>query len=197
MAGRNGKREARARLALGLLLYEINKDECAAEVLRAGLSYAPDLVEARVWLGFAYGRMISYEEMIGEFVEAISLDEGAARAAVSGEPEEVRKIRQVLYEPSEASAPVPAIERRHSAIPPEIREAWELVEAAGEHIGAGRDAEAVEALERSIELDPASQHALALLSFAYLLDSREREDWAGRTALWQLSPWLSRLIFES
>jgi tetratricopeptide (TPR) repeat protein len=182
---------ARARLALGLLLYKINKDECAAEVLRAGLSYAPDLVEAHVWLGFVYGRLIAYEEMVGEFVEAIYLDEGAARAAVGGEPEEVVKIRQVLYGQPEESA-----QGWHPAVPPQLREAWDLAGTAAEHIRVGRDSEAVAALERSVTLDPVSQHAIAMLSFAYLLDGRERAAWAHRTTLWQISPWLARLIFE-
>lgn len=194
MNGKRGEKVARARLALGMLLYEINKDECAAEVLRAGLSYAPDLVEAHVWLGFVCGRMIAYEEMVGEFVEAICLDEGAARAAVGGEPEEVMRIRRVLYEQPEE--PGPASERWHPAVPPELREAWDLAETAAEHISAGRDSEAVAALERSVKLDPVSPHATAMLSFAYLLDGRERAAWAHRTALWQVSPWLARLIFE-
>lgn len=187
-------REARARLALGLLLYEVNKDECAAEVLRAGLSYAPDLVEAHVWLGFVYGRMTSYEEMIGSFREALRLDPQAVRAAVGAEPEQVRQIRLILHPLPESTAP--AGKAPNPAIPPEIKEAWELAEAASDYVRAGRDAEAVEALEKSLSLDPTWPHATALLCLVYLLNREQNAAWADRSVLRKISPWLSRLIFR-
>jgi Tfp pilus assembly protein PilF len=197
MAKRHEEREARARLALGLLLYEINKNECAAEVLRAGLSYDPGLVEAHVWLGFVYGEMVRYEEMIGAFREAIR-NPRAARRTIGREPEEVSQIRLILYALPESPTPMPSDERWNPAVPREIREAWELVEAASEYIGAGRDAQAVDALEKSLKLDPVSPHATSLLVFAYLLlESSQRVAWGARSVLWEVSPWLARLIFRS
>jgi len=194
MVNRLDEREARARLALGMLLYDINKDECAAEVLRAGLSYDSGLVEAYVGLGFVYGRMVDYEEMVGAFREAISRSHQAARAAISEEPEEVKQARLILYAPQHLSAT--SAMSCEPAVPSYVREAWELSELACEHIGTGRDAEAVEALERSLKLDPISPHATSLLVFAYLvMNDDQRTEWADRSVLWKISPWLGRLLF--
>jgi hypothetical protein len=43
-------------------------------------------VEAYVGLGFVYGRMVCYEEMIGASTEAIRHDRQAARTTVGEEP---------------------------------------------------------------------------------------------------------------
>jgi tetratricopeptide (TPR) repeat protein len=195
MSERRDERAARARLALGLLLYDINKDECAAEVLRAGLSYAPDMVEAYVALGFIYARLIQYEEMLGAFGAALRLDPQTARRAAVEEPEEIRQIQLIFYPVQAASAAT--ADDWSPGLPSEIREAWELVEVASEHIRTGRDIEAVEALERAVRLDSASAHPTALLIFAYLLLARNQQAvWAGRSVLWTISPWLARLIFQ-
>lgn len=197
MTDRWEAREARARLALGLLLYDVNKDECAAEVLRAGLSYDPGLVEAYVWLGFVYGRLAHYEEMIGAFMAALDLDPQAARAAVGEEPEEVWRIRLILYPLREPSATAEV--SWNPAVPADVREACELAEAACAHIGAGRDVEAVEALERSLRLDPVSPHTTSLLALTYLLLGGHAEKWvvgAVESVLWEVSPWLARLLFR-
>ena len=61
-------KEARMRLALGLMLEEIGKYECAAEALRAAIACDPLLVEAHVWLGMIYEGTARYEEVVGEFV---------------------------------------------------------------------------------------------------------------------------------
>ncbi|MCA1568294.1 MAG: hypothetical protein LC803_22145 [Acidobacteria bacterium] len=190
-------KDARMRLAMGLMLEEIGKYECAADVLRAAIACDPLLVEAHVWLGIIYEGTVRYEEVVGEFVEAIRIDERAARMAVSTEPEEITRIRQILNGWPVTPPPIPEKETWYPPeLPPQIREASELSEAASKHIGAGRDAEAVEALERAVRLDPVSRPYVALLAFAYVLNSRERATWASRSVLWEVSPRLARVVFK-
>ena len=190
-------KEARMRLALGLMLDEMGKYECAEEALRAAIACDPLLVEAHVWLGIIYEGTARYEEMMGEFVEAIGIDEQAARLAVSIEPEEITRIRQILHAWPVTSSPVPEEEHEYPPeLPPQIREASELSEAASKHIGAGRDAEAVEALERAVRLDPVSRPYAALLAFVYVLNRQQRVAWASRSVLWEVSPGLARVIFK-
>lgn len=187
-----GIRIARSRLAIGVLLSDFGKSECAAEVLRAGLAYDPDMVEAHVALGLAYGRLTQYEEMVGSFIRAISLDRRKASQALCEAPEEVKRIRAILYEPAEDVGP-------HPLMPAEVREATELVEAACEQIylgGEEAEAAAVEMLERAVRLDPASTDPTTILAFAYLLLSYEqRSEWGAKSVLWEASPWLARLFF--
>ena len=190
-------KDARMRLALGLMLDEIGKYECAADVLRAAIACDPLLVEAHVWLGIIYEGTVRYEEVVGEFVEAIKIDEQAARMAVSTELEEITRIRQILN--AWPVTPSPVLEEEHvypPGLPPEIREASELSESASKHIGAGRDAEAVEALERAVRLDLVSRPYAALLAFAYVLNRQQRVLWASRSVLWEVSPGLARVIFK-
>ncbi len=190
-------KDARMRLALGLMLDEIGKSECAADVLRAAIACNPLLVEAHVWLGIVYEGRARYEEMVGEFVEAIGIDERAARMAVSTEPDEITRIRQILNAWPVTPSPIP--EEKHvypPGLPREIREASELSEAASKHIGAGRDAEAVEALERAVRLDPVSPPYAALLTFAYVLNRQQRVLWASRSVFWEVSPGLARVVFK-
>jgi tetratricopeptide (TPR) repeat protein len=185
------------RLVLGLMLEEIGKYECAADVLRAAIACDPLLVEAHVWLGIMYEGTVCYEETVREFVEAIRIDEQAARMAVSTEPEEITRIRQILNAWPVLPSPVP--EEKHvypSGLPREIREASELSEEASKHIGARRDTEAVEALEKAVRLDPVSRPYVALLTFAYMLNKRERAAWASRSVLWEVSPGLARVTFK-
>jgi tetratricopeptide (TPR) repeat protein len=190
-------KDARMRLALGLMLDEIGKYECAADVLRAAIACDPLLVEAHVWLGIIYEGTVRYEEVVGEFVEAIRIDEQAARMAVSTEPEEITRIRQILNAWPVTPSPVPNEEHVYPPdLPPQIREASELSEAASKHIGAGRDAEAVEALERAMRLDPVSRPYAALLTFAYVLNRQQRALWASRSVLWEVSPGLARVVFK-
>jgi tetratricopeptide (TPR) repeat protein len=190
-------KEARMRLALGLMLEEIGKSECAADVLRAAIACDPLLVEAHVWLGIVYEGMVRYEEVVGEFVEAIRIDEQAARMAVSTEPEEITRIRQILNAWPETPSPVPEEEHAYPPdLPPRIREAAELSGAASKHIGAGQDAEAVEALESAVRLDQVSRPYAALLAFSYVLNRQQRALWASRSVLWEVSPGLARVVFK-
>jgi Tfp pilus assembly protein PilF len=189
-------KEARMRLALGLMLDEIGKSECAAEALRAAISCDPLLVEAHVWLGIIYEGTARFEEMVREFVEAIGIDEQAARMAVSTEPEEITKIRQILNAWPVSPLPVPEEQEYPPELPPQIREASELSETAAKHISARRDAEAVEALERAVRLDPVSRPYAALLAFVYVLNRQQRAVWASRSVLWEVSPGLARVIFK-
>lgn len=191
MVYRRDERAARARLALGLMLHEIGKDACAAEVFRAGLSYDPKLVEAYVALGFAYGRLIQYEEMVGAFAEAIRFDRTRAIEAACEEPPEVRQIKGILYGPPD---PLTTEEiSRRPAVPPAVLEASQLVGSACKYLG---DTEAVDALERAVRLDSASADGTSMLAFAYLLLAEDqRAGWAGESVLWVTSPWLARFFF--
>lgn len=188
------KRAARARLALGAMLHHVGKDDCAAEVYRAGLAYDPSLVEAHVALGFAYGRLVQYEEMIGAFAEAVRLDRRGAIEAAREEPPEVERIREVLYGLGPAS-PKDTTEKESwpPGVPASVREATELVEAALKRLG---EAWAVDALERAVRLDPVSADNTSLLALAYLLlPEEECEARGGSSVLWKTSPWLARLFF--
>jgi tetratricopeptide (TPR) repeat protein len=192
MAYRLDKRAARARLALGAMLHHMGKDDCAAEVYRAGLAYDPGLVEAHVALGFAYGRLVQYEEMIGAFAEAVRLDRRGAIEAAREEPPEVERIREVLYGAAEPGGATEGT-RWPAGVPAPVREAAELVEAALKRLG---EAEAVDALERAVRLDPASTDNMSMLAFAYLLlPEEECEARGGSSVLWEASPWLARLFF--
>lgn len=190
MAYRRDERVARARLTLGVMLNEIGKDACAAEVLRAGLAYDLESVEIHVALGFTYGRLLHYEEMLGAFAEAIRIDRRRAIEAACEEPLEVGQVREILYGP-----PEPSVEeaRPHPAMPAAVREAAELVGYACKHLG---EVEAVDALEKSVRLDSASADPTSMLAFAYLLlPDGWREEWAD-SVLWEVSAWLARLLFK-
>lgn len=191
------EREARARFLLGQLVAGIYKDECAAELLRAAISYMPEMAEAHVELGFVYCRLESYEEMLRAFGEAIRLDERAVRASVQDEPVELGEIRRLLY--PERSAPALAGEACAAAVPGYVKETAALVDLAREHVGAGRDTEAVAALEAALRLDETHLYAAALLSLAYLLN-REGVGITlpkvGRSVLWEVEPGLAELLFE-
>ena len=191
------EREARARFLLGRLLADIYKDECAAELLRDAISYMPEMEAAHVELGFVYCRLEIYEEMLGAFGEAIRLDQRAVRAAVREDPAELEAIRRVLY--AERPTPMRADETRVAAVPAYVRETWALVDLAREHIGAGRDDEAIAALEAVLRLDATYPYAAALLSLAYLL-VREGGGMAMTglegSVLWEVEPALAELLFR-
>lgn len=191
------ERESRARFLLGRLLTDIYKDECAAELLRDAIYYSPGMAEAHVDLGIVYCRLERFEEMLGAFREAIRLDERATRAAIRDEPAELEAIGRVLY--PERPTPAPMDEAGVAAIPGFVRETAALVGLAREHIGSGRDAEAVAALEASLRLDETYQYAVALLALAYLgikkgagMELTEVK----RSVLWEEKPALAELLFE-
>jgi tetratricopeptide (TPR) repeat protein len=165
MASEWYQQEARTRFLLGAVLVEIAEDEYAIELFRCALERDPTLVAAHVYLGLAYGRMGNYEEMFGAFREAVRLDLPSVRASVVKEPEEVALITRLLKPPS----PVPASETMETVMPAEYVEAGNLVRMGMEQITAGRDEKAIEALERSLRIDPEFPLAISLLSLAYLL----------------------------
>lgn len=191
------EREARARYLLGQLLADIHEDECAAKMLRAAISYMPGMAEAHVKLGFIYCRLEMYEETVGSLREAIRLDERAVRAAVRDDPAELEAIRRVLY--PERPTPAPADKARVVKVPAYVRQTWALVDLAREHIGAGRDDEAVAALEAVLRLDETYLYASTLLSLAYLLIRRHggmmTTEGEG-SILWEVEPTLAELLFK-
>lgn len=191
------EREARARYLLGRLLADIHEDECAAELLRAAISYMPGMAEAHVKLGFVYCRLEMYEEAVGSLREAVRLDEQSVRAAVRDDPAELEAIRRVLYPERQTSAP--GDEARAAKVPAYVRQAWALVDLAREHIGAGRDDEAVAALEAVLRLDETYLYAITLLSLAYLL-IREHGGAVPKegegSILWEVEPAWAELLFK-
>lgn len=191
------EREARARFLLGQLLAGISKDECAAELLRDAISYLPEMAAAHVELGVILCRQERFEEMLAAFREAVRLDEQAVRTAVWDEPAELEAIRLVLY--PERPTPVRADETRVAAIPAYVRETWALVDLAREHVGAGRDDEAVAALEAVLRLDATYPYACALLTLAYLLvrEGGGMVPTGGEgSVLWEVEPAFAQLLFK-
>jgi len=165
MASEWYQQEARARFLLGAVLVEVAEDEYAIELFQSALQRDPTLVAAHVHLGFAYARMGTYEEMLGAFREAVRLDPSSVRTSVIKEPDEVALIARLLKPPS----PVLASETMETVMPAEYVEAGNLVKTGMDQIAAGRDDEAIEALERSLRIDPEFPLAISLLSLAYLL----------------------------
>jgi tetratricopeptide (TPR) repeat protein len=199
MAGRDNKREARARFLLGMLLAEIYSNECAAELLSEAIELDPGLVAAHVELGFVLARDEDYTGMVEAFREAISIDPAAARAAAVWEPDEMEQLWGILRPEVVRSAPPSP--SPPPQMPAEFREAWRLTSLAGQHVGAGRDGEAVAALTGALRLDITSTFAVALLAFTCLLIQAGGEA-AGAPAeaegvLREAEPGLAALLFES
>jgi tetratricopeptide (TPR) repeat protein len=191
---RRNEKEARAQLLLGLLLADINENECAAELFRSVLLYISDSVEARIELGIVCCRIEAYREMVESFRDAIRIDPQAVRVAISKEPEEMEHLRQILYVEEDALGPAASL----TAIPSDILEAGELVTLACEHLTAGRDYEAVEALERSLRIDSTFPLAISLLALAYLLlGDLGRRQVATGSILWKISPQLCQFFLLS
>jgi tetratricopeptide (TPR) repeat protein len=193
MLGELDKQEAHKLHVLGLLLSGLSQHECAAELFRMALIYDSSLVAARVHLGITYGHMDSYDEMLQIFTEAIRIDPIAARIAPIEEPEEVGLINRMLVM-------YPAVETRPwvETMPREFVEAGDLTVLGRRHVFEGKYVEAVEALERSLEIDPTFPVAVAVLSFAYLL---LRETVGGiptnreKSVLWGIEPTLAKRLF--
>lgn len=198
MVGKRDEGEGRARYLLGLyLLSDLYKDECAAELLRDAVYYVPELTEARVALGIAYCRLDRFGEMLDEFREAVAADAAAVRKAVRESPDELEGLRRLLH-PRQEIAPAPG-QAHEATIPSHYRESWALVGLGMEQIGAGRDAEAVAALEAALRLDETNRYGVALLAMAYFLCHESRGVGLGetiRSVLWEAEPKLAELLFE-
>lgn len=199
MAGTDNRREARARFLLGMLLAEVHSNECAAELLGQAVELDPELVAARVELGFVLARDEDYVGMVEAFREAIRIDPTAARSAAVWEPDEMERLWGVLRPETVRTAPP------RSSPPPrmpvEFREAGRLTGLAGEHVGAGRDNEAAAALEEALRLDPTWPFAVALMAFTCLLRTAEG-DTGGVVAeseevLREVAPALAKLLFNT
>jgi tetratricopeptide (TPR) repeat protein len=195
MANERNQRDARARFLIGAILADIAEDEYAIELFRSALERDPKLAAAHIHLGLAYGRQGSYKEMLVEFREAIRLDPLSVRTAVAKAPEEVALIARLLNPPS----PMPASETLVTAMPAHYVEAGNLVRTGREHIAAGRDEKAIEALERSLRIDPEFPLAISLLSLSYLLLRMSRgavQIDAQASVLFEIDVTLARLIFS-
>jgi tetratricopeptide (TPR) repeat protein len=199
MAGRDNKREARARFLLGNLLAEIYSNECAAELLSDAARLDPGLVAAHVDLGFVLARDEDYKGMIEAFREAIRIDPSAARAAAVWEPDEMEPLWRILRpEAPRAGRPRPS---PSPAMPAVFREAGALVSSAGEHLTAGRDEAAAAALMQAIRLDPTYSFPIAMLALITLL-AQSKTSAAGAMVdaegvLREVEPGLAELLFDS
>jgi hypothetical protein len=199
MAGRDDKREARARFLLGKLLAEVYSDECAAELLGEAVELDPSLVAARVELGFVLVRVEDYTGMVEAFREAIHIAPVEARSAAVWEPDEMEQLWGILR----PGIPRTALPRTSpgQGMPAEFREAGRLTREGGEHVGAGRDGEAVDALAGALRLDPTSTFAVAMLAFTCLLMSAHREAEGAvvkaEEVLREVAPGLAGLLFAT
>lgn len=188
-------REARARYLLGRLLADVHQDRCAAKLLRDAVHYMPDLVAAYVELGFVYCRLEKYPGMVGALRRAIGIDAGVVRATVRDEWPELEQLRRALY-PKQPRA-VTDGRGVGLAVPGYVRESWALVELGREHLAAGRDGEAVAALEAALKLDRMHLDAVALLALTHLLMRAGGGEVGPGGLLRKLRPRLARLIFET
>jgi tetratricopeptide (TPR) repeat protein len=195
MASEWYQQEARARFLLGVVLVEIAEDEYAIELFRCALERDPTMVAAYVHLGLAYGRLRTYQAMLGAFREAVQIDPLSVRTSVVKEPEEVPLIARLLNPPSS----VPASETLKTVMPAEYVEAGNLVRTGKDLIAVGRDEKAIEALERSLRIDLEFPLAISLLSLAYLLHRTTRRALpvdAKASVLFEIDATLAKLIFN-
>jgi tetratricopeptide (TPR) repeat protein len=199
MAVRDDKREARARLLLGKLLAEVYSNECAAEMLGEAIELDPGLVTARVELGFVLVRVEDYTGMVEAFRDAIRIDAVEARSAAVFEPDEMEPLWGILR----PETPRTALPRTSTGrgMPAEFREAGRLTREGGEHVGAGRDGAAVDALVGALRLDPTSTFAVAMLALTCLLLSAQREAEGAvvkaEEVLRMVAPGLAGLLFAT
>jgi tetratricopeptide (TPR) repeat protein len=195
MANERNQRDARARFLLGAVLARIAEDEYAIELFRSALERDPTLVAAHIHLGLAYGKQGTYEEMLGAFREAVRLDPLSVRTSVVKAPEEVALIEQLLNPPP----PMPASEMLATAIPAHYVDAGNLVRTGRDQTASGRDEEAIEALERSLRIDPEFPLAISLLTIAYLLLRTTRRSFPvdiRASVLFEIDTALAKLIFN-
>lgn len=199
MAGWRDEREARAMYLLGRLFSEDYRYELAKALLLAALDYMPELAAARVELGIVYGGLERYEEMAGEFREAIRLDVRAVRTAVREKPEELEDLRRVLYPRPEMT---PQDRERAPAIPAylaDLDESAALLEFGRGEMAVERDRHAIELLERAVRLDHTSNFAIAILSLAYLLSWEGGEKASTKneeSVLWEVLPEFAEMLFK-
>jgi tetratricopeptide (TPR) repeat protein len=165
MASEWGKQEAHKLLILGLVFADRYDNERALDLFTEALSHNPSLVAAHVALGMTYGQLEAYAKMLSTFREAINLNSLTLRIAIVQKPKEVALIHRILTPPD----PSPPNEALIMMMPAEFEKAGNLVKTGMDYIAEGRDEEAIEALEQSLQLDPQSQYAISLLALAYLL----------------------------
>lgn len=190
------QQEAKARFILGVVLSDVCGEESAAELYRQALRYDPYLVPAYVRLGISYAYASDYPAMLGAFEKAIGIDSAAARVAACVGPAEALQIKSILFPPEPASTKG----RYASGMPTEFKEAGDLVTLSMQHLAAGRDGEAVSALERSLSIDDTHDFAISLLSLTYLLLRKQNGPLAvtgGRSMLWGIAPDLAAYLLSS
>ncbi|HEY0172353.1 MAG TPA: hypothetical protein VGB98_15130 [Pyrinomonadaceae bacterium] len=190
------QREARARFVLGVVLSDVCGEEFATELYRQALRHNPYLVPAYVRLGVSYAYAADYPSMLGAFEKAIGLDPAAARIAACEEPAEALQIKRILFPPEPTSTEGTYV----SAMPAEFKVAGDLVTMSMQHLAAGRDGEAVRALERSLSIDDTHDFAVALLSLTYLLLRKQNgplEGARGKSMLWGIAPDLAAYLLSS
>jgi tetratricopeptide (TPR) repeat protein len=198
MTGGHDERGARARLVLGMVLKDAGEQDCAVELFHRALSFKPNLVEAHVCIGFASWLADDAAAMYEAFSVATRLDPSAVRAALLERPEEARLITLILY-PKQYGAPAPS-EGQESVIPVEVRDRAGRLAGAEGLVAEGRDAEAIEEIERLLDEDPEDLHPVPLLVLAHLLlraTGAEVMVTGRASALWGIEPGLAKLLFRS
>jgi len=197
MTDKTDEREAWASYLIGLLLSDNCSYELAESLLRDALGHMPGLAAACVALGVVYCGLERYEQMLEEFRDAVRLDVRAVRAAVREEPKELGELRRVLYPPSEAT-PLPKRDNSR-LIPTHVYAGAALAEQGVAEMAAGRDAQAVDFLERALRLDPSGSYPVTMLALAYLLSWESEGEGPTvneESVLWEAAPELAGVLFK-
>jgi tetratricopeptide (TPR) repeat protein len=191
------QREARAYLVLGVLLEEMGELDYATGMFRRAASLSPDSVEPRLRWGFLRWRLGDASGMYEAFSEAVRSDPVAVRAAVGEEPEEARLIELVLY-PRQYHLPPQELE---TGAPPEVGEWCDRLTRAESAMAEGREAEAIDSLERMLRENPEDPYPVPLLVLAYLLlgtaGGGEGQSASEESMLKNIQPGLATLLFRS
>lgn len=156
-----------ALMNLAVISLRTGHDEEAVRCFKSSLKLKPDLVEAYIGLGLAYGLMDKYVAMAESFRNAIKTDQAAVRKWVKSSLPEPHVW--LSFSPEYAHITGKMAEFLH-----DLDEADALSRLATTHISRGLDEAAVTALEYCLKLIPNNDAAITLLSIAYLfLESKE------------------------
>jgi tetratricopeptide (TPR) repeat protein len=199
MTERHDKREANAFFILGVLLEDAGEPECAATLFHKAISHSPDQARPHVRLASIRWMEGDAAGMYEAYRTAVQINPQAVRDGVQEEPEEARLISLVLY-PRQYSMSLPPVDMER-VVPFEVRDRAKRQTRAERLVAEGRDAEAIEELERLLTEDPEEMSPVPLLALAYLL--LQAAGRAGSTSdnresmLWKIDPRLAKLLFQS
>lgn len=161
--------EGNAVLLINLAVIAMSTGHVADAVrsFNNALEIEPDLVEAHIGIGLAYGLMDKYVDMTESFRHAIMINQAAVRKWIKSSIPSPHMW--LSFSPEYAHITGKMAEFLHN-----LDEADALSRLATAHISYGLDEAAVTALEYCLKLTPNYEAAVILLSIAYLfLESKE------------------------